>query len=326
MPLFAPDQPWLHRLQERGDFYRQIIETTFEGIWVIDASANTVFVNERMSSILGYSIVEMVGRHLFTFMDDEGKVICDQNLARRTQGIREQHEFKLLNKHGAAVWVLMSTSPMHDEHGAYAGALAMVNDITDAKCAAIELERVKGELEKRVAERTQELTELNQKLADLAAHDSLTGLLNRRGLDQRLAQEVASATRYGSSLSLLLLDIDHFKQVNDRGGHAAGDRTLQGLARLLRCHVRQSDVLARLGGEEFVVIAPQTSRDGACVLAERLRHATATSTDVGPPPGVTISIGVAVLGERTSNPTGILDVADTAMYTAKREGRNRICG
>lgn len=329
--LIRSEHPWLHRLQERGDFYRHIVESTFEGVWVIDASAHTAFANQRVADMLGYTIGEMFGRHLFTFMDDEGKVLCEEKLRRRKEGVCEQHEFKLLHKHGRPVWVLMSTSPLLDEQGKYAGALAMVNDITERKRAELELERAKAELERRVEERTLELTTLNHKLAEMASHDALTGLLNRRAFDERVAQEVAVATRYGVALSLLLLDVDHFKQINDAGGHAAGDRALQDLTRLLAGHIRYSDVLARWGGEELVVLAPHTPRAGAAVLAERLRAAVESS---GLKNGdrtlgacnLTVSIGIAVLGERTSSPAGLLEIADMAMYAAKREGRNRVCG
>jgi diguanylate cyclase (GGDEF)-like protein/PAS domain S-box-containing protein len=324
--MLARDYPWLSRLQDRGDFYRQIVETTCEGIWVIDAAAHTAFVNEQMASMLGYTIAGMFGKHLFTFMDDEGKVICEENLKRRQQGVREQHEFKLQHKDGRPVWVLMSTSPLCDEQGTYAGALAMVNDITEHKCAAVELERAKAELELRVAERTRELTELNRKLAELATRDPLTGLLNRRAFDERLAQEVATATRYSTALSLLLLDVDHFKAINDSAGHAAGDEALRRLGCVLASHLRKSDVLARIGGEEFVILAPHTPHSGAQILAERLRLAVAKSLQDVRPSGLTVSVGIAVLGERASSPAGILGVADAAMYAAKRDGRNCISG
>ncbi|MEQ1799549.1 MAG: PAS domain S-box protein, partial [Lacibacter sp.] len=112
--------------------YRQIVETAQEGIWMIDANSHTSFVNNRMAEMLGYTKEEMLGKHLYAFMDDEGRKISDRNIERRKQGIAEDHEFKFVTKHGRDVWTLMSTNPV-SKNGEYTGALAMVTDITEHK-------------------------------------------------------------------------------------------------------------------------------------------------------------------------------------------------
>lgn len=125
---------------ESKERFRQIVETAQEGIWMIDKDSRTSFVNDRMAEMLGYSRDEMIGKHLFDFMDEEGKTISERNLQRRRDGIAEDHEFKLLTKDGRVVWTLMSTSPVTN-NGEYEGALAMVMDITERKKAADEIKR-----------------------------------------------------------------------------------------------------------------------------------------------------------------------------------------
>ena len=181
-----------------------------------------------------------------------------------------------------------------------------------------------AELEARVAERTQALEQANAALARLAHHDTLTGLLNRRGFDERMAAIVSSARRRGAPLSLLLLDADHFKQVNDRFGHAAGDVVLQTIGATLRKRLREVDLVARIGGEEFVVVLADTGSLGAGHVAATLVDAVRRT----PMPGVghvTISCGVAELRVHAEELDAALLRADAAMYEAKRSGRDRWC-
>jgi diguanylate cyclase len=145
--------------------------------------------------------------------------------------------------------------------------------------------------------------------------DPLTGLCNRRALDEALASQAAMRTRYGFAFSLVIFDIDHFKRINDQQGHLAGDRALQGVARLLDAGVRETDLVARYGGEEFVILMPQTELDMAVVLAERLR------AKVEEDGALTVSGGVAAVLEWESAHE-LLARADAALYAAKSAGRN----
>ncbi|MCE5269029.1 MAG: GGDEF domain-containing protein [Planctomycetaceae bacterium] len=147
--------------------------------------------------------------------------------------------------------------------------------------------------------------------------DPLTGVNNRRGLDETLIAQLAMMTRYNSFFSIVMLDIDHFKQVNDREGHLTGDRVLQELARLIDESVRETDLVGRYGGEEFIIIMPQTDLAGACIFTERLR------ADVADRLTVTISGGVTAARE-TDTPETLLSRVDAALYAAKTAGRNRI--
>jgi two-component system cell cycle response regulator len=169
------------------------------------------------------------------------------------------------------------------------------------------------------------------KLAESAVQDSLTGVYNRRHLEDRLASELAAAQRHQHPLSVLLIDVDHFKRVNDQFGHLAGDEALRMVAFVLRGAVRKEDVLGRFGGEEFVVVARETALDGARILAERIRGAVehARCAWHGHDLGLTVSIGVTVsigLAEYVSGKTdrALLDAADRALYAAKAAGRNRV--
>jgi diguanylate cyclase (GGDEF)-like protein len=169
------------------------------------------------------------------------------------------------------------------------------------------------------------------KLAEAAQQDSLTGLYNRRHFEERLLSELAAAQRHDRPACLLMVDVDHFKEVNDEHGHLAGDEVLKMVAFVLRGAVRKEDVLARFGGEEFVVIARETAFDGARALGERIRRAVERSrcTFQGKDLGVTVSIGVTVSVGLTDFVAGksereMIAAADRALYLAKEGGRNRV--
>jgi diguanylate cyclase (GGDEF)-like protein len=168
-----------------------------------------------------------------------------------------------------------------------------------------------------------------ERVENLAATDSLTGLFNRRYFEGALGRELARADRNSSSLALLLLDIDHFKSFNDTYGHAMGDLVLKKVATTLGRCLRQADVLARFGGEEFVVLLPQVSASGALDSAERIR-ASLEKADIhpgGPRKRVTVSVGMAMFPDNADSADGaasLLKAADEALYRAKDAGRNRV--
>lgn len=177
-------------------------------------------------------------------------------------------------------------------------------------------------------ELTQQLQAANERLAMQAATDGLTGLLNKRSLEEAIARDLARADRSNTSLGLVMLDVDFFKRVNDTHGHQAGDEVLRAVAEVLSSSLRTGDVAARYGGEEFVAVLPGSDRDGAIVVAERIRtrlEQMAVQTESGPL-HVTASFGVAAVGG-TGCRTGSRELiarADTALYEAKRAGRNRV--
>jgi diguanylate cyclase (GGDEF)-like protein len=158
-------------------------------------------------------------------------------------------------------------------------------------------------------------------LLELSRTDALTGLRNARAFAEQFDVELARAARYGEPLSLLLVDVDGLKAINDRNGHRAGDLALQAVARAMRTGARQTDLAARLGGDEFVLLAPSTPRTAAAALGERIRSLAAGQGIAG----LTVSVGVVTAEQgRSSASAALREAADGALYEAKSQGRNRV--
>lgn len=186
------------------------------------------------------------------------------------------------------------------------------------------LDDLNRSLEARVQKRTEELARLNAQLAEQALTDSLTGALNRRGLYEAAARELIRSGRYGGGMALVLFDLDRFKAINDRYGHDAGDAVLRSAAQAVRGTIRESDVFARHGGEEFAVLAPGTHADSARHLAEKMRLAIGSARPLGSElPPVSASFGVALLRPGEDFAT-LMQRADQLLYQAKQGGRNRV--
>jgi len=173
------------------------------------------------------------------------------------------------------------------------------------------------------AQQNRKLKQANETIARLARTDSLTGLANRRTLNEALQGEIDRAGRQNGTLSVIMADLDHFKAINDRYGHLAGDQVLAGVASVLENHSRPYDLAARYGGEEFVLLLPLTSTDDAIAIAERIRNEVGKIAVPGRPIPITASFGVAnwMTGE---TPDELLARADSALYRAKDSGRNRV--
>lgn len=173
----------------------------------------------------------------------------------------------------------------------------------------IELQRVNAELKA-----------LYEQAKSVSLHDSLTGLPNRRFLQIQMEKSCDATKRYGEQLSVIMLDIDHFKKYNDAHGHPEGDRLLAKLAKILSKEVRRADYVFRYGGEEFLIMLPRTAPAAACATAERLRRVVASGA------GITISCGVASFEDGIERPEELIEKADAALYRAKEKGRNRVEG
>ncbi len=158
----------------------------------------------------------------------------------------------------------------------------------------------------------------------LAYRDGLTGLFNRRYFDMRILEEMERAARYAGGLSVLVIDIDHFKQVNDEFGHLLGDEVLRQVASIFTLQLRKVDIICRYGGEEFAIVVPATSGTNAIAVAEKLRKVVGGWHFAGVPREVTISIGVADYPEHGTTRDGLVRAADAALYLAKQRGRNRV--
>jgi two-component system, cell cycle response regulator len=215
------------------------------------------------------------------------------------------------------------------------GELSLVVTFADQAATAIENARLyekarafSQELEAEVEKRTAELAEANQRLAQLAITDGLTGLYNHRYFQERLANEVERSNRTLLPLSLLMIDVDHFKRYNDVNGHPAGDTLLRELAQILTEGRRLNDAVARYGGEEFAILLVDTPGQGAALLAEQLRHRVEErefAHRASQPGGrLTISLGMATCPDDAKHPADLITIADKALYRAKNRGRNRV--
>ncbi|MCG8673588.1 MAG: EAL domain-containing protein [Pseudomonadales bacterium] len=286
--------------------YRELFELAQEGIWVVDANAYTTMVNQSMAAMLGYSREEMMGKHMFDFMDEEGIAQSEDNLKRREAGVSEDHDICFVHKNGKTVFTSMHTTPITDEEGVYQGAIAGVIDIS---------QRVQAE----------------EMVRKQALYDSLTKLPNRRFLFGRLEEELARSVRHGYFGGLLFIDLDHFKNINDSLGHPVGDKLLLAIGQRVANVIRDEDVLGRLGGDEFVVLLPELSEDET-ISAERARGVAQKIQESFAEPfliegynlHVSSSIGVALYPKEKETIHDIFRQADAAMYRSKNEGRNTI--
>jgi two-component system, cell cycle response regulator len=216
------------------------------------------------------------------------------------------------------------------EHGAIAALEAGADDCLRKDAPPAEL-KARLRVAERIVTLEHRLRRALEARARQAATDALTGLPNRRAFDRQFNAEFKRARRFGEALSVLLIDVDHFKHINDQHGHLVGDEVLRNLAGKLKASLpRQFDILARFGGEEFAVVLPHTDREAALHVAERLRAAV-ESTSIQTSDGtqfVTISIGIGHLATRASpepmTTHDLLDEADRCLYESKRQGRNRV--
>jgi diguanylate cyclase (GGDEF)-like protein/PAS domain S-box-containing protein len=253
--------------------------------------------NPATRALLGYGADELTGLCLaeITPAEERGREER-QHQHLRTHGRCGPYELELFRASGERVPVLVHGVRMESQEGE-PRAWYLLQDITERKA-------------------------LEEELAHRATHDPLTGAFNRIPFEERIDAEMERVARYASALGFLVIDIDHFKAINDTYGHDAGDRVLVEVAGRLRALLRGSDLLARWGGEEFVVLLPETDLFGALELGERLRRAI-SGEPCGEAGTVTVSIGVAqaVPGESVRR---LFSRADTALYRAKAEGRDRV--
>ncbi len=244
--------------------------------------------------------------------------------ARRAAGLSvADHPFRgeieLRNKEGAGIWTEIIVTPLVDGEGRMTELAGVTRDIRERKAYEAKLHEAQEATE--AANRALQVA--NSELQRLATTDRLTGIRNRHYFEEVMTAEIERAARYGVPLSLLLFDIDLFKAINDTYGHLVGDQVLVDLTRRISDHLRAVDVLARWGGEEFMVLLPHTRGEDAFKLAEELRQLVAG--EPFPVVGqVTSSFGVAAF--RPHEARGLwLKRVDDALYAAKAGGRNRVC-
>ncbi|MCJ2180311.1 sensor domain-containing diguanylate cyclase [Novosphingobium album (ex Hu et al. 2023)] len=286
-----------------------IIQSAYDGIVTIDSNQMIKIFNASAEEMFGYDADEIIGKHISTLIPHRFHERHDEHLKKfNSSPIRSRQMFE----RGGRITGVTSD-----------GAEFPV-EISIAKID------VDGETEYTAVVRDiSERARLIDQLQEQATVDALTGLINRRSFHERATEHIALAHRHGNPLSLLMIDIDKFKQINDTFGHAAGDRVLQAMAASGAGCLRKSDFFARLGGEEFAILMPMTDRDEAARVGERMRSTIANAAFefdwMGQEPiPFTVSIGVDKLQDDEIAIDNALKRADSALYEAKRGGRNCI--
>ena len=290
------------KLQESEHKFRTLAESITESMWMMDSDFNLTYVNPANETLTGYSSEEAMSLTLTQRFPPETIAIIKQMLLKRDDPSFNETviEADLLRKDGTRRTCLFRVSILRDEFGKYFGTIGTSADITEKKKA-------------------------EQELIKLATTDSLTGAYNRRYFLDRLQHEMVRSRRYHTPLSIIMLDIDHFKKINDTYGHPAGDTAIVTLVKRVTDCLRKSDFMGRLGGEEFCLMLPDTDSGSALLMAERVRsliedcnitHEFLTFK-------MTVSLGIAELGPDDTDQS-IMSHVDLALYESKNSGRNRV--
>ncbi|HEY6011372.1 MAG TPA: diguanylate cyclase [Nitrospirota bacterium] len=308
------DISWRKRSEKRLLRSEHFLNTIFDSIrdpfCIFDRDFRVVRHNEAYARMKDRLDKELIGNKCHEVLHGRGSV-CAECIVDRTfqSGDHCVKEKNVRLRDGSDIWVEIYTYPILDEEGTVSHAIEYTRNITDRK---------RSEEEKREIIRT---------LEHLSSTDSLTGLVNRRALTESLMYEIDRARRYNSHLSLMLCDIDNFKEINDTFGHEAGDRALQAISTVLKDILRKTDIAGRHGGDEFMIILPETSIRGAEYLADKILLAV-RDIDVrlkdGRPVRLSTSIGISALEAGVDSPDSFIKRADEAMYASKQGGRDRV--
>lgn len=304
------NQDITHALRTSEAKFHGLVNQSLVGIAITEAGRFS-YTNPRFDEMFGYSAQEMQALGPVDLAIDADRPLVAQNVRKRLGGECGgiQHRFRGQRKNGTPVDIEAYGSVMDLD-----GRRMLISLLMDVS------ERTRAE---------REVQALQERLREQAIHDALTGLYNRRFLEESLLRELVAAGRHGHPVSVIMGDLDHFKAVNDRHGHLAGDAVLRAFGALLKRHARGSDVYCRYGGEEFLLVMPDMAQDKAVERAGQLCRAMAAT----PVPfgdvliTVTASFGVATFPHDGRTGDALIAAADRAMYAAKTAGRNRVsCG
>ena len=294
----------LGEAQSQRDEVRDLYDHAPCGYHSLDKEGRIVRMNQTELGWLGRSLEEVLGRPYTDFLSEQSQQVFRERFPEFARdGYIRDLEMELIKGTGSPMPILISATAIRDAQGNFLASRTTVFDNTEQKMNEAQLER-------------------------LARTDVLTSLSNRRDFYERAQQEVARAKRSGKAFSLMLLDVDFFKKINDQYGHAGGDEVLRRLSRVLSDLLREVDTPARLGGEEFVVLMPETPLEGARLVAERVRagmEATVVELGDGRLIRFTVSIGLAQWADGEDDIDVPLHRADEALYRAKAGGRNQVC-
>lgn len=296
--------------------YKYIIENIKDVIWELNRDFVFTFVSPNAKEMSGYGAEELIGRKITDFLVEESKKYFSeqvtQHLNKRINGDAEQailHEVQFICKNSVK-WVEVSANLLFEE-GELIGYIGTTRDIAEKK-----------EYELQLRKYIQELKIVNTKLEKTATTDMLTGTYNRRKFEDELILIINNKDKQAVQFSLILFDIDHFKNINDYFGHKIGDLVLQCISKLVWKNIRTTDRLFRWGGDEFIIILPGSNWESTKTVAEKLRNII-QNEDFGIGEKITISTG---FGEHITdeNADQMVSRIDKALYQAKIQGRNRI--
>lgn len=292
------------------EFHKTVVDNIASGVYYVDRSRRITYWNRGAERITGYDAREVVGRHCYAnilaHVDDAGNALCHGACplaATISDGDQREADVWLRHRDGHRRPVRVRAAAIRDDAGRIVGAVEVFDDATALIEARADVAAARH----------------------VALTDPLTELANRRAFDEALAARIQKLLRHGWPFALLLADIDHFKALNDRHGHAAGDRALQVVAASLRDAARAGDLVCRWGGEEFAILVDGGGAASAAAAAERFRVMVARSVVVVDDARLrtTISLGVAVAGIGEAAPW-LMGRADAALYAAKAGGRNAV--
>lgn len=287
-------------LLEAESRYRNLVETAHDLVWSVDARGKWTYLNNAVENIYGYTPDQMLGRSFLEFQAEESKQRDDTAFAQIMEGKElVQYETVHLDKDGRRRHISFNARPSFDKKGNIIQISGTARDITEQK-------------------------QFEQELTYQAQHDTLTGLHNRSYFQSELERVIPRIARSGAECALLYLDLDQFKYVNDTLGHAAGDRLLRECTEVLRKNIREGDLLARFGGDEFTILLYNIEHENAVPVAENIRHMFEhyQFVDSGKTINVTCSIGLTMIDSETGTADAALSQADLACNISKSQGRN----
>lgn len=288
----------------------RVVEVMPDGLLVLDEQSRVVDWNPAAVRLWGIDQAAIMGTPVAHLIPDWSRAVPDPPPDSLTATL-------VARSGGAVRHIDLEIGRINYPSPRSAGWIALFHDATELRSA-----------ERRLQEANTRLEQLNAELAREAVHDGLTGLFNRAYLDDSLVRELARADREQRPIGLLILDIDHFKTINDRFGHGLGDDVLRHVADLVRSQVRAGDIPCRYGGDELVAVMPGATVEEAMRVGERIRRSVAETGLVseGGPVRSTVSVGVAVYPDHAANAADLFRAADRALYLAKDHGRDRVCG
>ena len=308
------------------DFLVTALKETTVGMVIADKNKHVIWVNGSFEKMTGYSLFEVEGKKL-------GSILQGENTDLKTIAKLKTHlkkglpiSTRILNytKSGEPYWNELAISPIYRD-GKIAYYFAVQNDVSKEINIEHKLIALNTSLEQRIQARTQELFTLNKELEKQANVDPLTGCLNRRTLYRFLTDELLKTQDENTYISLLMLDIDHFKAINDNYGHEAGDKGLKELANILHGLTRKNDAVFRLGGEEFLIIMPNTNKAEAKQAAERIKNAVNEHKVYYRNKNISFTVSIGLLThDGTISLQSSLKYVDDYLYEAKNSGRNKI--